>query len=132
MFPRTGSRALVLVGLFFIFAIAMAGAFGQTDAPRLEASPPPGTRLDEPSAGRLLRDAEVREQLGPDWREAHLSLVRFAAVADLAPDTGTVVAPDRLVWLVVRRTGDDWAIRVYDAATGARLATLAGAGTAPR
>jgi len=131
MFPRTGSRALVLVGLFFAVAVAMAGAFGRAEAPRLDASPP-GARLDEPSAGRMLREVEVREQLGSDWREARLSLVRFADVAELAPATGTAVAPDRLVWLVVRRTVNAWVMRVYDAATGVRVATLEGVGTPPR
>ena len=131
--PRTGSRGLVLLALFAVLAVAVAALARPSEPPRLDPpAPPSDVRVDQPSSGRLLAESEVREQLGVEWRDASLSLVRFGEVADLEPTTDWIVSRERLVWLCVRRDGQAWMLRVYDAASGVRFMTLAGSGAPPR
>lgn len=129
-----GSRGFVLGGILAL-AILIALALVQTalPSPVLDPSPEPPTRLDQPSSGRLLREDEVRAQLGAEWRDARITERRWADLAPLPLPAGNVHA-ERLMWLVVRERDaakPGWEIRVYDAASGIRLLTFEGEGPPP-
>lgn len=123
--PRSGSRALALLAIFAVLVVAVAALARDDTPPTLDPSPAPSVALDEPSTGRLLTVAEARSQLGPDWTAARITLVRDADVADLTASAGPI-DPDRVVLLAVREDAGRYELRVYDAASGLRLATLTG------
>ncbi len=129
--PRTGSRALVILGILAVLAIALAALAPSEPRPALDPSPEGPVRLQEPSRGRILTEAEVRAQLPPEWREARLELVRYGELVAL-PQPAGAIHPDRLVWVALLAGGGAWRLRAYDAASGIRLITLEGSGSPPR
>lgn len=125
--PRSGSRALVILGVLAVVAVGAAAlSQGIASPPALDPQPAFPVALGEPSRGRLLVEAEVRAQLPQEWRAARMRLARYAEVS-ASPE----VHPDRLVWVVVVEDGPAWHLRVYDAASGGRLITREGSGTTP-